>query len=647
MGAQSQSYNLTPEAMNTAIILHLIVLLTFTQDPTRQVQTSPEHVEVYRDGAQLSHGFEVILSSGINEFTITGLPGVIDEQSIQLSVDRNLTLLSITPEVDFLLPPHISRRTDSLTAARDNVVQSIGRENARLSVLASQKELLKANQGVDGGGSIEELERRLKFYRETLLKITGEELAVQENIKKLEAEKANLDRQIRGLSGGARQRQYKVHVSVDAPQAGRTRFNLTYLTSAASWYPSYDVRFADITSPLKLTYTANITQQTGLDWEDVMLTISSATPQRGNLRPVIRPEIIDFAERIRRDTAPPRRVLDTSQLPTAGQLGITAVSGYVRDAATGEALPGTIIHSPESNVGTSTDANGFFRLDIPSNTKSLQIRFVGYEMVHVPIERRQMEIGLRTSRFELNEVVVTGSPGAATSVVLRGTSSLDLDARLDMEAPETVTSEVTEQELNFSYKISTPYSIPTGGRPVTVRFHEEMAQAEYRYISVPKLDGRVFLVAEIADWDSMNLLAGMANVFMENNYTGRTHIVPGAFDEPMSIALGNDARIVIEREPLPGGRSRNFFGNRVRETHAWEITIRNTRNSAVDVIIEDQVPLSGDSSINISVQGRSGAEHDQDTGKLIWNLSLEPNETRTLVFEYRIEYPSGRRIVRW
>jgi len=55
-------------------------------------------------------------------------------------------------------------------------------------------------------------------------------------------------------------------------------FRISYFTSNAGWSPTYDVRVSDIGQPVDLSYKANVYQQTGIDWNNVTLSISSAQP---------------------------------------------------------------------------------------------------------------------------------------------------------------------------------------------------------------------------------------------------------------------------------------------------------------------------------------------------------------------------------
>ena len=76
---------------------------------------------------------------------------------------------------------------------------------------------------------------------------------------------------------------------------------------------------------------------------------------------------------------------------------IKTISGYVRDAETGENLIGATIYERKSGKGTITNAYGFYSLSVGSNTVDLKVSFVGYK----PVERIKTTTNNMTVNFIL------------------------------------------------------------------------------------------------------------------------------------------------------------------------------------------------------------------------------------------------------
>ncbi|MEP6583490.1 MAG: SusC/RagA family TonB-linked outer membrane protein [Ginsengibacter sp.] len=82
------------------------------------------------------------------------------------------------------------------------------------------------------------------------------------------------------------------------------------------------------------------------------------------------------------------------------------IEGRIMDAETKSPLEGVSISVKNSKTGTSTNANGEFRLDAPLNSK-IVATFVGYDPKEIVATQNEIAIELTTSAKQLNDVVVT------------------------------------------------------------------------------------------------------------------------------------------------------------------------------------------------------------------------------------------------
>jgi len=64
----------------------------------------------------------------------------------------------------------------------------------------------------------------------------------------------------------------------------------------------------------------------------------------------------------------------------------------------------------------------------------------------------------------------------------------------------------------------------------------------------------------------------------------------------------------------------------------------------VKITVEDQVPVSQNSQIEVTVSDTGGARYNKETGKLTWNMILQPSETKKVVFKYEVKYPKDRQV---
>ncbi|MFM9839327.1 MAG: DUF4139 domain-containing protein [Cyclobacteriaceae bacterium] len=242
--------------------------------------------------------------------------------------------------------------------------------------------------------------------------------------------------------------------------------------------------------------------------------------------------------------------------------------------------------------------------------------------------------------------------GKASGVVTRSAKMYDKEeAKMNMDAmPAPVAESVADYvstiqtTLNTEFDISLPYSVLSAGKPTVVDIRNYEMKSDYTYSVAPKLDNDAFLLARATGWEEFSLLPGEANIFFEGTFVGKSFIDPNNIKDTLSVSLGRDKRIVVKREKLKDLTSRNFIGSTKKESYAYEISVRNTKAENIKIIVEDQVPVSQNTQIEVSLQDMGGAKYDKNKGKLVWELELKPNETRKLVYKYEVKYPKDKQV---
>ncbi len=235
------------------------------------------------------------------------------------------------------------------------------------------------------------------------------------------------------------------------------------------------------------------------------------------------------------------------------------------------------------------------------------------------------------------------SMAAAPAAVYRAEAKV---ADEELAEAITVADYVTtiQTSLNTEFDIALPYTVASSAKPVVVDIRSYDMKADYIYSVAPKLDMDAFLMARATGWEEFNLLPGEANIFFEGTFVGKSFIDPNNIKDTLAVSLGRDKRIVVKREKLKDLTSKNFIGSSRKESYTWEISVRNTKADAVKIIIEDQVPVSQNTQIEVTTLDLGGAKYTKDTGKLMWELELKPNETRKLVYKFDVKYPKDKQV---
>jgi uncharacterized protein (TIGR02231 family) len=204
--------------------------------------------------------------------------------------------------------------------------------------------------------------------------------------------------------------------------------------------------------------------------------------------------------------------------------------------------------------------------------------------------------------------------------------------------------QVAVQELSAEFEIELPYSILSDGKPYVVDVTSYSLPATYMHYAVPKQDADAFLMAKVVGWNTLNLVSGKASVYFAGAYLGQSFINTASVDDTLSLSLGRDKRVALVRKKQSELSKRQLLGNNEKETFYFETTVRNNRDKEINVLLEDQLPISSDGQIEVAMLEISGAVLEKNTGKLSWNIKLAPGESKTVTLGYSIKTPKSMKV---
>jgi uncharacterized protein (TIGR02231 family) len=325
------------------------------------------------------------------------------------------------------------------------------------------------------------------------------------------------------------------------------------------------------------------------------------------------------------------------------------VSGVVVDE-TSAPLPGVTVMVTGTTHGTVTDFDGRFSIELPQGSKQLTVQFIGCVSQTVTVNGTYVNVMLQPDVANLEEVVVVGYGVQKKSLFSRrdkkvreevtgSVSSVTAEQEEDMQQ-RFVPNQMVENLTNVRYDIETPYSVASDGKSFTVDITKVEVKANYMYVAVPKLDTDAFLTATVPQWSDYQLLDGQANIYFEGTYMGQSMIESNFITDTLQLGIGRDKSIVVKRDKLKDLSSKSFFGSKRTVERGFEISVRNTKKIPIEIVIEDQYPVTSNEAVKVEHIDHSGAELVGSTGKLKWVLKLQPGEVVKRNLKYSVEFPT-------
>lgn len=200
---------------------------------------------------------------------------------------------------------------------------------------------------------------------------------------------------------------------------------------------------------------------------------------------------------------------------------------------------------------------------------------------------------------------------------------------------------VSQNLFNTEFETNIAYTIPSDNQNHQVDLTSFSQSAIYGYAVVPKLNKEVFVTAQVLANDLINQISGEANVYYDGTFTGKTFISPTANDT-LLLTLGKDKRVQVERIKLKDFSSKSFFGSTKKEQTTYEIKVKNTQKDAIVLTIEDQIPVSNNSEIEVKLLEYEGATYNANTGKLTWKMELKADESKSVKFGFEVKHPKDK-----
>ena len=239
---------------------------------------------------------------------------------------------------------------------------------------------------------------------------------------------------------------------------------------------------------------------------------------------------------------------------------------------------------------------------------------------------------------KLQEVQITSQ-----AAFNRGYAYEDLDDEKNIMGADQFTT-VVHRLISAEFKIDLPYSIKSNNEKHMVLIKSTNLDTKFKYYSVPKLDASVYLVAQMTKLDELQLVPGQANIFFDGSYIGETYIDPTTMDDTLNLSLGKDPSIVVKRTLLKKELKDRIIGDKRERTFAYSIEISNQKSSSIEIVIQDQLPITQNADINIESDNFAKGRFDERTGLLEWSFILKAKENKVIDYNFRVKHAKDKNL---
>ncbi len=500
-------------------------------------------VTVHPSEATLLYSGSLSLRRGYNLFVWTDLPPHYDPSSVRPTLPPTTRAYIVESRIEPYTPALAEEPEDLRLLRRriDSLEKTLYTYESRLALLRAQEATLLENKklgGEEGGTNAPSVEAYLRLMARELPAIRE---AMYPLTRSMEAARDSLGRWKSTYESRKRylvQARSALYLRLWSPQNEFIPLRLEVRVPQAQWHMTYLVRLPNANEGiLYVQRRASIQNRTGLDWKNIQLTLSTASPIRHTAVPPFESWFVDFY-------AGPLRMM---KMPAS---------------AAADAAPG-----------------GFSETDSEEERAS--------PPPPMPIEQNTL-------------LVRSYSPGTQT--------------------------------------------IPTGSGTVQLILREDTFLVQpFFLVNAPAVQ-KAYLRAALPLSVLQAFEPGEAQVEVEGQPVGRLSWPPQSQDDTVWLDLGSTERLLVTREEIQRRRETSLAGSNIRYLFAYRLSVASTYAQPVKVVIWDRIPISRHSDIKVDLTDSGKATLDTETGRLTWNLTLEPGQRWETTFRFTVRAPKDKTI---
>jgi Domain of unknown function (DUF4139)/N-terminal domain of unknown function (DUF4140) len=619
-------------------ILTLECAAAVAQEPAAPADSAPKTapsrvvaVTVYQGNALVTREVDVPAGNGLAEIVVTPLPPQTVDSSLFAEGTGALRVLSTRYRARA-----IKEDTRKEVRAREDQLRTLKQEAERLQkekeVIEQNLQLLTKlenftsvtmqNLAEKGFLSSEATLALTKYVMDTRGEKSTAQVALQQKLAANAESTGFLTRELAELASGSSRTERDAVIVIDRGDgAGKVRLN--YLVTAANWRPLYRFRAGAEREAVRLEYLAAIEQQTGEDWKDVDVTLSTAQPQL-NATP---PELLALDLTL---VARGALVAGAQNAQNPGAAAMYQPSGMA-------GMMGGIGRSMGGGMG----GMGAGQPGQPAQS-AVAVQDQSREL------RRQAQAELIGQRVEAGKTLINEAAALEQAYDLLAGKDEQADSAEAKEPQAPPSANVAREGPSVTYHLRARLNVPSRNDQQLIEVARIDTKPEYYYKAVPVLTSHVYRLADLVNSTDYVLLPGEATMYVGSDFVGRMNLPLVAIGERYTVGFGVDPQLQVSRVLVK--KSRSVQGGNQVHNYEYRITIASYKSEEVKVQVWDRLPRADAEVVAVNL-AEPNPKLSDDAGYLRqhrpenllrWDVTVAPGQTgekaASVAYQFKLEY---------
>lgn len=262
----------------------------------KDIKSEITEVSVFLNGAMVTRSANSNIPAGYTMLLFKGVSSKVAKQTIKADISNNVKVLS----VEYLSKAITKGKQDSLKIkllkdSINNISKELRKIDYQKAVFEAEKQAIEQNNILIKGNTnammqVAELQKLSDLYRIRYAEIGKQLYLLNESKFALENKKKNTEQTIDTLKSVSKTTTtYLIQVFVKSNEAVTANIKLSYVAGGLAWAPKYDIRVEGVDNKINIDYLANIINESGEDWNNVKVKLSTADPLQSANLPTLKP----------------------------------------------------------------------------------------------------------------------------------------------------------------------------------------------------------------------------------------------------------------------------------------------------------------------------------------------------------------------
>ena len=277
-----------------SIVMFITATVAISINPilAKNVSSKIKSVKVFTKGAEIARNGSTQIKTGITDIVFTNLSTYIDANSVQIKGKGDFIIQSVSYRTNYIQELNQSKRIQQTRDSLKFLQQAKAINDSKLFALREEEKMIIQNNKIAGTQtnlSILELEKAANFFRTRLEDIRSKNYRYGLKANNLQLAINKLNQQLNTLNAKQNKPSGEIVVQISSKKELYAKFDISYFVNNAGWGATYDLRATEVAKKINLAYKANVWQNTGIDWNNIKIQLSTGNPTMGGTAPTLSP----------------------------------------------------------------------------------------------------------------------------------------------------------------------------------------------------------------------------------------------------------------------------------------------------------------------------------------------------------------------